>query len=184
MKAKDYRKGVRRSLSFDQATDRLLTEVAGQTGNVSELVRHAVHAVYGVKGDPGDLSDRAKAYLRAKEAGMAFEAHVGEIVQLSCPELRRGETFNSGGSVFVADFWIPVERPVAIVCKSHVSEDRLLLALGECLVGLPRVGDNAQIWVVIPYSTAESDKVMTNYAGIPRVKMLRISELAKALLEI
>jgi hypothetical protein len=179
---------VRRTLSLDAETDRLLVEATEVTGNISETVRHAIHAVYdaGIYGGDRDVVskhiNRATAYMKAKQAGMAFDAHIGDLVRQLRPDVVAGKQFNAGGSVFCSDYWVPSEtKPIAIVCKSHVSEDSLLLALGECLVGVPRVGPKAEIWVLIPYATQESERVRISFKGISRVRMYQICELKEAL---
>lgn len=179
---------IPRTISFDPDTDRILVEAAESEGNLSAAVRTAIHTVYGSSAQPpfGDQShlDRAKNYMKAKEAGMAFERHVGEMIRelRGDYDIKGGTVWESGGSACVVDYWIECDHGRwGVVCKSHVSKDRIQLALAECMIGLPRIAKGAELIVVIPYHTPESLDTQRIIETVERCRLFTIDEFRKHL---
>lgn len=186
---------VSRTVSFTPEQDRYFAEALGEGGNVSEFIRQLVDASregrvnFGPKksGEPGAL-DRARAYLRAKEAGMNFEEDVGRVLEHALRR-RRGlsvikNRIHNGDGVFVADFSLEdgAGRVVASVqCKSSPRADRLNLALAEAMIG--RQKTEAPVITVVPYLLAESDEVAGKF-GLMGFKVVRLTELPAAVIEL
>jgi len=177
-----------RTVSLTPDQERYITETLGENANVSAYMRQLVDAAregrvnFGPKKE-GETSamDRARAYHKAKEAGMNFEEDVGRVLDTLFKKDKSVRVvknrIHNGDSVFVADFSIErVDGTVllSVVCKSSPRADRLNLALAEAMIGTQKT--KAPVLSVVPYLLTESDEVTAKF-GMLGYKIARLSEL-------
>lgn len=180
---------IPRTISFSPEQDKHITEVVGEDGNASEYVRSLVDAasegriIMKPRQPNESLSvERARAYHRAKEAGMAFEDDVGRALD---SVFKRDKTIHvvrsrvhNGDGVFVADFSVENNRGVVLVsiqCKSSPRPDRLELALAEAMIGSQKT--KAPVITVIPYTLPECRVAEGQFAAL-KYDLVELSDLA------
>lgn len=184
----------RRTVSLPVEQDRFVAELIGADGNFSGLVQSLIAGVQDGRiprdlvsgGQSADVAERAKAYLKAKEAGLLFEEDVaGFLIRWMAGRrglsVTRSRIHNSGGSTFIADFSIERakgEVVASVVCKSSPRAERLQLALAESLIGAMKTG--RPVITVVPYVLEESAPVLAMF-GATGHRVCTLAELPKAL---
>lgn len=184
----------RRTVSIPVEQDRFVAELIGADGNFSGLVQSLIAGIQDGRiprdlvseGQAPDVAERAKAYLKAKEAGLLFEEDVaGFLIRWMAGRrgvnVSRSRIHNSGGSTFIADF--SVERVkgevvASVVCKSSPRADRLQLALAESLIGAMKTG--RPVITVVPYVLEESAPVLAMFNATGH-RVCTLAELPKVL---
>jgi hypothetical protein len=187
---------ARRTISLPLAQDRFVAELIGADGNFSGLVQTLIAGVQDGRipkgvvtgGQSAGVAERARAYLRAKEAGLLFEEDVAAFLIRWLSGRRglsvsRSRIHNSGGSAFIADF--SIERPkgdgevvASVVCKSSPRADKLQLALAEAIIGSTKT--TRPVITVVPYVLDESAPVVALFAATGH-RVCTLAELPKAL---
>lgn len=154
------------TVSFPPDQDLWLMELLGEEGNLSGFMQALVDVARSgkinttelLKNQKNDTAlQRAKNYLRAKEAGMLFDEDVKACLEKNVPKgvkVVKGKIYNGHetGAVFIADFSLEKENGevlCSVVCKSSPRADRLQLALAEAMIGTQKTGK--PVVTVIPY---------------------------------
>jgi hypothetical protein len=181
MKLKDTKSNqVRmiRTLSLRPDQEMWFTELFGtKRGQVSAFIRSLIDAARAgaidlkkFKPSKSHTIDRATAYLRAKEAGLMFDADVGYFLEnyfkSSKFKIVKHKIYNGDQSLFIADFSVELDKTTicSIVCKSNAHPDRLQLSLGEAIIGQQKT--NKTVITCVPYFIDSSNEAIGQFKAI------------------